>query len=251
MTTRIATACHGRVRVASGEDRCQTSTRIFPGSVVDKNLPQNPERGIGKTASSWRPTIDLTYESDPSSQSVSTTSPTCSAATAPPAAVGACTSSPPAPSTPLGGKGVATGRASRRWPGRATRRSACSPTATEHRSVGAQWDLDRAYERTLGPRVRILAGRDRAEDDTVWLVPCFFVRVGERGHGVTRALLDAAVELASRHGAPAIEGFPRSAGQPPSPDDYLGREETFAESGFRCIARPTPRRAVMRRDLVG
>ena len=107
------------------------------------------------------------------------------------------------------------------------------------------------YERTLGPRVRILAGRDRAEDDTVWLVPCFFVRVGERGHGVTRALLDAAVELASSHGAPAIEGFPRSAGQPPSPDDYLGREETFAESGFSCIARPTPRRAVMRRDLVG
>ena len=105
--------------------------------------------------------------------------------------------------------------------------------------------------RTLGPRVRILAGRDPAEDDVVWLVPCFFVRVGERGHGVTRALLDAAVELARSHGAPAIEGFPRSAGLPPSPDDYLGREETFAECGFECIASPTERRAVMRRDLVG
>jgi GNAT superfamily N-acetyltransferase len=105
------------------------------------------------------------------------------------------------------------------------------------------------YGRTIGPRTRILAGRDPAEDDTVWLVPCFFVRVGERGQGITSALLGEAVELARSCGAPAIEGFPRDAGQPPSPDDYLGREEVFAACGFQCIARPTPRRAVMRRDL--
>jgi GNAT superfamily N-acetyltransferase len=105
------------------------------------------------------------------------------------------------------------------------------------------------YGRTIGPRTRILAGRDRSEDDSVWLVPCFFVRVGERGRGITRALLDEAVELARSHGAPAIEGFPRAAELEPSPDDYLGREETFADCGFRVIARPTPRRAVMRRDL--
>ena len=105
------------------------------------------------------------------------------------------------------------------------------------------------YERTIGPRTRILAGRDPAEDDAVWLVPCFFVRVGERGQGITSALLAEAVELARSSGAPAIEGFPRAAGQPPSPDDYLGREEVFAACGFECIARPTPRRVVMRRDL--
>jgi GNAT superfamily N-acetyltransferase len=105
------------------------------------------------------------------------------------------------------------------------------------------------YPRTIGPRARILAGRDAAEDDDVWLVPCFFVRVGARGHGVTAALLDAAVELATAHGAAAIEGFPRAAGQPPSPDDYLGREEVFGSCGFTAIDRPTPRRVVMRRDL--
>jgi GNAT superfamily N-acetyltransferase len=105
------------------------------------------------------------------------------------------------------------------------------------------------YPRTIGPRARILAARDAAEDDVVWLVPCFFVRAGERGHGVTGALLDAAVELADAHGATAIEGFPRAAGQPPSPDDYLGREEWFASRGFTPIDRPTPRRVVMRRDL--
>ena len=105
------------------------------------------------------------------------------------------------------------------------------------------------YERTIGPRTRILAGRDPAEDDAVWLVPCFFVRVGERGRGITRALLDEAVALARSHGAAAIEGFPRAAGLNPSPDDYLGREEWFAAAGFAPIARPTPRRMVMRRDL--
>jgi hypothetical protein len=107
------------------------------------------------------------------------------------------------------------------------------------------------YPRTIGPRAKILAGRDPGEDDDVWLVPCFFVRVGERGAGLTTALLEQAVELAVAHGAPAIEGFPRAAGQPPSPDDYLGHEEVFTACGFRPVDRPTPRRVVMRRDLSG
>jgi GNAT superfamily N-acetyltransferase len=107
------------------------------------------------------------------------------------------------------------------------------------------------YPRTIGPRAKVLARRDPREDDDVWLVPCFFVRVGERRAGLTTALLEQAVELAAANGAPAIEGFPRAAGQPPSPDDYLGREEVFTSCGFRPIDRPTPRRVVMRRDLAG
>jgi GNAT superfamily N-acetyltransferase len=105
------------------------------------------------------------------------------------------------------------------------------------------------YSRAIGPRAKILAGRDPAEDDTVWFVPCFFTRTGHRRQGVTSALLEAAVELAEERGALAVEGFPRAIGQPPSPDDFLGREDVFAACGFECIARPTPRRAVMRRDL--
>jgi GNAT superfamily N-acetyltransferase len=105
------------------------------------------------------------------------------------------------------------------------------------------------YQRAIGPRATILAERDPIEDDDVWLVPCFFTRVGHRRQGVTRELLLAAVDLARTCGAAAIEGFPRGAGQRPSPDDYLGREEVFASCGFARIAQPTPRRAVMRRDL--
>jgi GNAT superfamily N-acetyltransferase len=105
------------------------------------------------------------------------------------------------------------------------------------------------YPRAISPRARILAGRDRDEDDDVWLVPCFFVRTDARRLGTTRALLAAAVDLARRSGATALEGFPRSDETATSSEDYLGRESVFAECGFECVARPTPRRAVMRREL--
>jgi GNAT superfamily N-acetyltransferase len=105
------------------------------------------------------------------------------------------------------------------------------------------------YPRAISPRARILKHRDQDEDDDVWLVPCFFVRKDARRLGTTRALLAAAVDLARRSGATAVEGFPRSDDTGTSAEDYLGRESVFAACGFECVARPTPRRAVMRRQL--
>jgi GNAT superfamily N-acetyltransferase len=89
----------------------------------------------------------------------------------------------------------------------------------------------------------------RSEDADVWLVSCFFVRVGYRRSGITTALLRAAVVLAERYRAPAIEGFPLAGDGPHIGDRFLGTEPLFAACGFTCIARPTPSRAVMRRDL--
>jgi GNAT superfamily N-acetyltransferase len=109
----------------------------------------------------------------------------------------------------------------------------------------------------MGPRSRyptaagsrLMAHRDAAEDDDVWFVPCFFVRVGWRRAGITEQLLRAAVGYASSHGAAAIEGFPLSGDGPHKTDRYLGTEPLFAACGFRAVARPTARRVVMRRDL--
>jgi GNAT superfamily N-acetyltransferase len=104
------------------------------------------------------------------------------------------------------------------------------------------------YPAAIGPRAQMLKARDPAEDDDVWLVPCFFVRVGYRRAGVTDALLKAAVALAEASGATAIEGFPLAEGAQAT-DGYLGKERQFERCGFTCIARPSPRRAVMRREL--
>ena len=105
------------------------------------------------------------------------------------------------------------------------------------------------YPRAIGPRTKLMKGRDETEDDDVWLLPCFFVRVGHRRAGVTAALLAAAVDQAAAHGAAAIEGFPIADSYPKSQDDYVGKQRRFAECGFECIAQPSPRRVVMRRDL--
>jgi GNAT superfamily N-acetyltransferase len=105
------------------------------------------------------------------------------------------------------------------------------------------------FERVIGKRATILRRRDPDEDDDVWLVPCFYVRVGHRRGGITKALLAAAVELAASHGARAIEGFPLAADNPGKADGYHGREGLFTDSGFEPIGRPTPKRVVVRRSL--
>ena len=96
----------------------------------------------------------------------------------------------------------------------------------------------------------MLGSRSRAEDDTVWLLPCLFVHAGHRSQGVSHGLVDAAVSLARRQGAVAIEGWPLSSSEPRSVDGFVGREQLFAELGFRCVERPVPARAIMRLDLI-
>lgn len=107
------------------------------------------------------------------------------------------------------------------------------------------------FQRAIGPRAVVFRDRDRGEDDAVWLVACFFVRVGARKAGTTHALLTAAVDHARQHGAPAVEGWPLAGSGPHKSDRYYGTEPLFAACGFTCVARPTPVRAVMRLDLTG
>jgi GNAT superfamily N-acetyltransferase len=106
----------------------------------------------------------------------------------------------------------------------------------------------RRYARAL--RSPVLRDHNPAEDDSVWFVPCFYVRRDARKIGVTRMLLESAVRTAERAGATAIEGFPLAGDQRHgSGDAFVGVEPLFASCGFTPIARPTPRRVVMRRDL--
>jgi GNAT superfamily N-acetyltransferase len=110
-----------------------------------------------------------------------------------------------------------------------------------------------------GPRLRyavalsgpgaVMGGRARAEDQSVWLVACLFVKAGYRGQGVSYALVRAAVESARGHGAAAIEGWPLAGSDRLSADAFLGREKVFEDLGFSCVGRPVPNRVIMRREL--
>jgi GNAT superfamily N-acetyltransferase len=87
------------------------------------------------------------------------------------------------------------------------------------------------------------------EDETVWLLPCLFVRDGSRGQGITHSLVLAGVALARREGATAIEGWPLAASATESADAFVGREQVFSDLGFACVDRPAPARAIMRLEL--
>jgi GNAT superfamily N-acetyltransferase len=104
------------------------------------------------------------------------------------------------------------------------------------------------YPRAL--RSAQLKERDAAEDDAVWLVPCFFVRRDARKAGITVGLLRAAVDLAQQHGATAIEGFPLAGdARRGAAEAFLGVEPLFAACGFTAVARPSPNRVIMRRAI--
>jgi GNAT superfamily N-acetyltransferase len=96
-----------------------------------------------------------------------------------------------------------------------------------------------------------MRNRVRDEHEIVWLLPCLFVRAGRRGQGVTHALVQAAVDLARREGASAIEGWPLTGSERRSSDAFLGREQVFADLGFSCVERPSPERVIMRLELGG
>jgi GNAT superfamily N-acetyltransferase len=105
------------------------------------------------------------------------------------------------------------------------------------------------YAGREGHRRTLLRGLDPLEDHRVWLLPCLFVRADQRGRGLTRTLVQAAVGLARDGGASAIEGWPLAGPDPAAADAFLGRESTFGALGFRRVAQPDPRRVIMRLDL--
>ncbi|MDI6028686.1 GNAT family N-acetyltransferase [Corticibacterium sp. UT-5YL-CI-8] len=118
-------------------------------------------------------------------------------------------------------------------------------------------DGDPAGWIALGPRSRFaralgtptLQGRDPREDALVWLVTCFFVAREHRRKGLAGSLLDAAIELARRSAAKAIEGFPTQGHKIASTDSQVGTEQMFAERGFEVVRRPSSNRVIVRLDL--
>lgn len=106
------------------------------------------------------------------------------------------------------------------------------------------------YPLILRSKVVTTSSTEEPDDDSVWAISCFVVRVGKRRLGIGQALAKAAVDWAREHGARVIEGYPVDIEAKPdkvsSAALYHGSISIFEQAGFRLQARPYPGRALMR-----
>lgn len=111
--------------------------------------------------------------------------------------------------------------------------------------------------RTAYPAMRTVrtpwAGRHEDKDDeSVWAVTCFVVRLGHRRQHLTYTLAKAAVEHARAHGAAAVEGYAMVT--EPGVDItwgelHVGPPGAFRAAGMTEVHRPSKRRVILRIDF--
>jgi len=108
-----------------------------------------------------------------------------------------------------------------------------------------------AYPRILAGRMMPGTAEPDRDDDGVWAVTCFVVRVGFRRRGAAAALLAGAVDEARRGGARVVEAYPVDTGgqKVSSADLYHGPLSAFEAAGFEITGRPAEGRAVVRLAL--
>jgi GNAT superfamily N-acetyltransferase len=77
----------------------------------------------------------------------------------------------------------------------------------------------------------------KVDDQPVWSVLCFNVRVGYRRRGVAAALLAGVVDYARRSGAPGVEAYPidPEGGRVDTGFGYVGVTPMFDTAGFRRV----------------
>lgn len=92
----------------------------------------------------------------------------------------------------------------------------------------------------------------RVDDEPVWSIVCFYVARRRRGAGLSRGLLEAAVDYARAQGAEIVEGYPlepREGGYPPA-SAWTGLVPPFLDAGFEEVARRKENRPIVRRRTV-
>ncbi|HWA19409.1 MAG TPA: GNAT family N-acetyltransferase [Devosia sp.] len=81
-----------------------------------------------------------------------------------------------------------------------------------------------------------------------WAVNCFIVLRPFRRQGMVASLAEAAAEYAFSKGAAVVEGYPMEPGEKTGSGDlFVGSVAAFVKAGYKEVARPLPRRAIMRK----
>jgi GNAT superfamily N-acetyltransferase len=102
------------------------------------------------------------------------------------------------------------------------------------------------------PRLkRMQAATATENEDGLWSVTCFVVRVGHRRQGVAAHLLRAAIDLARRYDARIVEAYPVDPSVRPTGSSGLfqGPLSMYLHAGFIEVARPSASRSVVRLAL--
>lgn len=95
-------------------------------------------------------------------------------------------------------------------------------------------------------RSRILKPVD---EQPVWSITCFFIARGYRRAGLSRRLIEAAVEWAKSQGATIVEGYPKEKQKDKEADAFAwtGYAEAYRKAGFEEVARRSETRPIMRK----
>lgn len=88
------------------------------------------------------------------------------------------------------------------------------------------------------------------DDKPVWSIVCFFIDSHERGKGISKALLKAAIAYARSHGATLLEAYPVDKRERSNPMSlWFGAKALYDQAGFEEVARRKKTRPVVRRRL--
>lgn len=88
------------------------------------------------------------------------------------------------------------------------------------------------------------------DEQPAWSIVCFFISKAYREQGLSRRLIEAAIEYARDHEARIVEAYPfnTTSHQCLPPERYMGVVSTFQKAGFRVVADRGGQRVVMRFD---
>lgn len=108
---------------------------------------------------------------------------------------------------------------------------------------------------TLGPREDFPAldrsrFNARVDDESVWSMPCFYIKPSHRGRGVMTTLIDAAGKYARSNRAKLLEAYPIEPGKRLSNGTvFTGVASAFQRAGYQTVARPGARHRIVRKDV--
>jgi GNAT superfamily N-acetyltransferase len=88
----------------------------------------------------------------------------------------------------------------------------------------------------------------RLDDMPVWSLVCLFVAKEYRDQGITRAVIQSAIDYVRDQGGKIIEAYPtlpKDQRLPPV-SIFMGLPEMFEKEGFVEVARPSKRKLIMR-----